>query len=151
MAAGRHIEIYNKLNNSRNVSPNLGQRFDLTPARHRTGRIGHLSKFKMAADEKLKFTKKLNNFETIRPIEPNFAFSINSPLGTRLWFHNHENRNPRWPMTAILKFRIFFNKTANINVNNYNGRCCESRQKGNRARSARKWGSGGTLGTLLPS
>ena len=49
----------------------------------------------------------------------------------------------------------FINKKANINVNNYNGCCCENRQKGNRARSARKWGQRGPgaepLGTLLLS
>ena len=47
-------------------------------------------------------------------------------------------------------YNFFFNKTANINVNNYNGRCCESREKGNRAHRERKWGSGGKAPQLGP-
>ena len=95
-------------------SPNLARSFVLTPPRHRTGRSRHFPKCKMATDEKLKFTKNCINSKRFVRFEPNFVFSINSALGTRLLSHNHENRNPRWPIAAILKFK-FFNKT-NINV-----------------------------------
>ena len=91
-----------------NRSPNLARSFVLTPPRHRKYQNRHFSKFKMAADEKLKFTKNWIASKRFVRFEPNFAFSINSALGTRLLSHNHEkNRNPRWPMAAILKFTIF--------------------------------------------
>ena len=80
------LKFAKNLNNARTVCPILtkfgtAQSFDLTPPRHRTGQTRHFSKSKMAADEKLKFTKKLNNLETVRPICTKFG--IYHPLRTQ--------------------------------------------------------------------
>jgi len=56
----------------------------------------------------------MNNFETVRPA-PNLVCIIYSAHRTAC----RENRNPRWLPAAVLKFTIYFNKTANINVKNY--------------------------------
>ena len=60
MAAGRHIEVCKNLNNSRTVSPFLtkfGTELHLDTAQRPDESTRHFSKSKMAADEKLKFTK----------------------------------------------------------------------------------------------
>ena len=59
MAAGRHIEIYRNLNNSRTVHP-IFTKFGMELRLHtlQTTEVSKLSKSKMAADEKRKFTIK---------------------------------------------------------------------------------------------
>ena len=75
MAAGRHFEIYKNLNNPQTVHRILTKfgmelRFGAAQTPEVSNR--HFSKFKMAADEKLKFTK-LYNLETVRPIYTKFC------------------------------------------------------------------------------
>ena len=88
-------------------SQNLAQSCVLAPHRHRKYQYRHFSKSKMAAEEKVKFIKNWITSKRFVRFEPDFVFSINSALATRVWSHNHENRNPRWPMAAMLKFTIF--------------------------------------------
>ena len=78
MAAGRHLEICKNLNNSRTVRPILTKfrkELRLKPPRHHKGQKRYISKFKMVADEKQKFTRKNELLQKVHPIGTKFGMN----------------------------------------------------------------------------
>ena len=106
---GRRPPYWNfqKLNNSRTVSPILtkfGTDLHLDTAQRQDVSNHNFSKSKMAADEKLKFTKNWITSKRYVLYAPNLVCIIHFTPGTSMWSQNVEIHNPRWPPAAILKF-----------------------------------------------
>ena len=110
MAAGRHIEICRKSNNSRNVRPIL-IKFD-TELQLETAQRPEVSKpsFFKIQDGRRRKTEiywKLNNFETVHPICTKFG--IYHLLRTRNIHFVPKSRNSKSKMTAGRYFEIYKN------------------------------------------
>ena len=109
MAAGRHIEICKKWNNSRTVSSILTKfvkELHLGTSQTLDESKPPYFKIQDGRRRKTEIYQKMNNFETVRPICTKFGIlhSIHSAPGTGLWPQNLEIHNPRWPPAAIFKF-----------------------------------------------